>query len=84
MTPSGGDTRTKEVEFDIRRMADGELAAFHDPRTREGAPLAQISYVRLCELAGYEVPRVADVIALTAGTGPRDALALRREAARAG
>jgi glycerophosphoryl diester phosphodiesterase len=60
-------TGAEYVEFDIRRTADGELAAFHDPRTRQGEPLAAISYARLCELAGYEVPRVADVMALIAG-----------------
>jgi glycerophosphoryl diester phosphodiesterase len=60
-------TGAEYVEFDIRKTADGELAAFHDPRTREGEPLARISYARLCELAGYEVPRVADVMALIAG-----------------
>jgi glycerophosphoryl diester phosphodiesterase len=55
------------VEFDIRRTADGELAAYHDARTRQGDPLAAISYSRLCELAGYPVPRVADVMATIAG-----------------
>ena len=46
---------------------DGELAACHDARTRQGEALAAISYARLCELAGYQVPRVADVMALIAG-----------------
>ena len=55
------------VEFDIRRTADGELAAFHDARTSQGDPLAAISYSRLCELAGYPVPRVAEVMATIAG-----------------
>ena len=55
------------VEFDIRRTADGELAAYHDARTRQGDPLAAISYSRLCEQAGYPVPRVADVMATIAG-----------------
>ena len=56
-------TGAEYVEFDIRRTADGELSAFHDARTRQGDPLAAISYSRLCELAGYPVPRVADVMA---------------------
>src|SRR5882724_7023059 len=60
-------TGAEYVEFDIRRTADGELAAFHDPRTRQGDALAAISYSRLCELAGYPVPRVADVMATVAG-----------------
>jgi glycerophosphoryl diester phosphodiesterase len=55
------------VELDIRRTADGELAAFHDACTRQGEALSAISYARLCELAGFEVPRVADVMALIAG-----------------
>jgi glycerophosphoryl diester phosphodiesterase len=55
------------VEFDIRRTADGELAAYHDAHTRQGEPLAAISYSRLCELAGYPVPRLADVMATIAG-----------------
>ena len=61
------ETGAEYVEFDIRRTADGELAAFHDGRTRQGEALAAIRYARLCQLAGYEVPRVADVMALIAG-----------------
>src|ERR1700750_709883 len=55
------------VEFDIRRTADGELAAFHDARTRQGEPLAAISYSRLCELDRYPVLRGADVMTMIAG-----------------
>jgi glycerophosphoryl diester phosphodiesterase len=61
------ETGAEYVEFDIRRTADGELAAFHDGRTSQGDALAAISYSRLCELAGYPVPRVADVMATIAG-----------------
>jgi glycerophosphoryl diester phosphodiesterase len=61
------ETGAEYVEFDIRRTADGELAAYHDQRTRQGEVLAAISYPRLCELAGYRVPRVADVMTLIAG-----------------
>lgn len=61
------ETGAEYVEFDIRRTADGELAAFHDARTSQGDPLAAISYSRLCELAGYPVPRVAEVMATIAG-----------------
>jgi glycerophosphoryl diester phosphodiesterase len=60
-------TGAEYVEFDIRQTADGELAAFHDTRTRHGEMLAGISYARLCEAVGYEVPRVADIMALIAG-----------------
>src|SRR5215472_2337672 len=38
------ETGAEYVEFDIRRTADGELAAFHDPRTRQGEVLAAVSY----------------------------------------
>ena len=61
------ETGAEYVEFDIRRTADGELAVYHDPRTRQGEVLAAIGYPRLCELAGYRVPRVADVMTLIAG-----------------
>ena len=61
------ETGAEYVEFDIRRTADGELAAFHDARTSQGDPLAAISYSRLCELAGYPVPRAAEVMATIAG-----------------
>src|SRR5512142_1552004 len=55
------------VEFDIRRTAYWQLAVLHDARTRRGEALAGLSHARLCELAGYEVPRAADVMALIAG-----------------
>ena len=41
------ETGAEYVEFDIRRTADGELAAFHDPRTSQGELLAGISHPRL-------------------------------------
>ena len=50
------ETGAEYVEFDIRQTADGELAAFHDARTRQGDVLSAISYARLCDVAGYEVP----------------------------
>jgi glycerophosphoryl diester phosphodiesterase len=55
------------VELDIRRTADGALVAFHDPCTAQGDPLAAVSYARLCDLAGYRVPTVADVLATITG-----------------
>ena len=61
------ETGAEYVEFDIRRTADGELAAFHDACTSQGDPLGTISYARLCALAGYPVPRVAEVMATIAG-----------------
>jgi glycerophosphoryl diester phosphodiesterase len=56
------------VELDIRRTADGELVAFHDARTAQGEPLAAVGYPRLCDLAGYQVPTVADVLATITGS----------------
>jgi glycerophosphoryl diester phosphodiesterase len=61
------DTGAEYVEFDIRPTEDGELVVFHDSHTRQGNALAATRYVRLCELAGFEVPRVADVMRLIAG-----------------
>jgi glycerophosphoryl diester phosphodiesterase len=55
------------VELDIRRTADGALVAFHDPRTADGEALSAVGYQRLCDLAGYQVPLVADVLATIKG-----------------
>jgi glycerophosphoryl diester phosphodiesterase len=64
-------TSADYVEFDVRRTADGELVAFHDafhdPGTGQEQPLSALAYPRLCELAGYEVPRVADILAAIKG-----------------
>jgi len=54
------------VEVDVRRTADGTLVAWHRARAR-GRAVASVSYGRLCALAGYEVPRLAAVMALLAG-----------------
>jgi glycerophosphoryl diester phosphodiesterase len=55
------------VEFDVRRTGDGTLVALHEARAGRGRPLASVSYSRLCELAGHEVPRIAEVMRLLAG-----------------
>jgi glycerophosphoryl diester phosphodiesterase len=63
------------VEFDIRRTADGELVAFHnpvssaghDPNSGTGQPLSAVGYEQLCDLEGCEVPKVADVLAVIKG-----------------
>jgi glycerophosphoryl diester phosphodiesterase len=55
------------VEFDVRRTADAELVTFHDARTRQGRLVSQLGYAQLCELVGYQVPKVADVLALIKG-----------------
>ena len=55
------------VELDIRRTADGELVSFHDALTARGEPLSTVGYGQLCDLAGYQVPTVADVLATITG-----------------
>jgi glycerophosphoryl diester phosphodiesterase len=55
------------VEFDIRRTADAELVTFHDSRTSQGRPVSRLGYAQLCDLVGYEVPKVGDVLALIKG-----------------
>jgi glycerophosphoryl diester phosphodiesterase len=60
-------TNADYVEFDVRGTADGELVAFHDPGTGQVQSLSALAYPRLCQLAGYEVPRVADVLAVIKG-----------------
>jgi glycerophosphoryl diester phosphodiesterase len=55
------------VEFDVRRTLDGTLVACHRARAGWGHPVASLSYARLCGLAGFEVPRVVDLIQLLAG-----------------
>lgn len=55
------------VEFDIRTTADGELVVYHDARPPGGEAVADIGHARLSDLAGYDVPRVADVMRLIAG-----------------
>ena len=49
------------VEFDVRRTLDGTLVAFHQARPGWGRAVAAVSYARLCDLAGYEVPRMISV-----------------------
>ncbi len=55
------------VEFDVRRTSDGTLVACHRARAGWGRTVASVSYARLCGIAGYEVPRVAEVMQLLAG-----------------
>jgi Glycerophosphoryl diester phosphodiesterase family len=55
------------VELDIRRTADGELVSFHDALAPGGEPLSAVGHARLCDLAGYLVPTVADVLATIKG-----------------
>jgi len=60
-------TGAEYVEFDVRRTADGELVAYHDAGPAHGEAVADIGYARLRDLAGYDVPRVADVMRMIAG-----------------
>jgi glycerophosphoryl diester phosphodiesterase len=55
------------VELPVRGTADGELVAFPDPRTIQGELVCEVGYAKLCDLAGYAVPRVADVLAVLSG-----------------
>src|SRR5262245_66557655 len=55
------------LEFDVRRTLDGTLVAFHRARPGWGRAVAAVSYARLCDLAGYEVPRMAELMQLLAG-----------------
>jgi glycerophosphoryl diester phosphodiesterase len=59
-------TGAEYVEFDIRRTGDGELVVYHDAHIDQ-TTLAATTHERLCELAGYEVPKVATVMQLIAG-----------------
>ena len=54
------------VEFDVRRTADGTLVSCHPARAR-GRAVAAVSYPQLCRLAGFQVPRMADVLPMLAG-----------------
>jgi glycerophosphoryl diester phosphodiesterase len=55
------------VEFDVRRTSDGALVVFHRARAGWGRVVAALSYARLCRLAGYQVPRMAEVLQLLTG-----------------
>jgi glycerophosphoryl diester phosphodiesterase len=58
------------AELDVRRLVDGTLVVFHDARVRRlGPALPGLRYRELCDLAGYEVPRVPDVLRLIAAGG---------------
>lgn len=54
------------AELDVRQCADGVLVACHSA-PRWLAPVSRLSYLRLCQLAGYEVPRAERLLTLLAG-----------------
>lgn len=55
------------LELDARRTSDGTLVACHRARLTWGRAVARLTYRQLCQLAGYEVPRIAQVLPLLAG-----------------
>ena len=56
------------AEFDIRKTRDGVLVVYHDPHAGEAGPLVRdLPYEQLCDMLGYAVPRVEDVMQLLAG-----------------
>ena len=55
------------VEFDVRRTADGTLVSCHAARPARGRAVTALSYSRLCRLAGYQVPRMTEVLPGLAG-----------------
>jgi glycerophosphoryl diester phosphodiesterase len=59
-------TGVEYVEFDIRRTPDGTLVSCHPARVSRQA-VATVSYDRLCHLAGYRVPRMAEALPMLAG-----------------
>ena len=83
-TSGGVASGADYAEVDIRVTADGELIAAHDPVLPGGYPPAALTYRELRDRAGYDVPRVADVLAVIRGrarghldlkvTGAEDAL----------
>jgi glycerophosphoryl diester phosphodiesterase len=64
------ETAAEYVELDIRRTEDDVLVAHHDRYLTaiKGRPLInRLTYPRLCELAGYRVPQVPELLELIAG-----------------
>ena len=67
-------TGAEYVEFDIRRTSDHALVVYHDAHAGTGAgaggsrrQVSRLEYAELCDLAGYRIPLVADVMQLLAG-----------------
>jgi glycerophosphoryl diester phosphodiesterase len=57
------------AEFDIRKTADNVLVVYHDAHADHTGPLLSIlAYKELCDLLGYAVPRVEEVMGLLAGS----------------
>ena len=61
-------TGAEYAEFDIRKTRDGVLVVYHDQHAGEAGPLVKdLPYERLCDVLGYAVPRVEDIMQLLAG-----------------
>jgi glycerophosphoryl diester phosphodiesterase len=61
-------TGAEYVELDIRRTRDRVLVVYHDARAGQPArPVPELTYAQLCEVSGYPVPRVGEVMAMLAG-----------------
>ena len=62
------DAGAEYVEVDARRTADRRLVCYHRDRPRPlAAPVADLTYDRLCRAARYQVPLLADVLSLLGG-----------------
>ncbi len=62
------ETGAEYVEFDIRRIADGDYVSYHDERVDHvGRPLAELNYKELCKEADYVVPRVSEIMEIIRG-----------------
>lgn len=56
------------VEFDVRKTRDGTLVAFHNAAAgNSGLLVKDLTYHALCEIAGYPVPQVSEVMSMLAG-----------------
>jgi glycerophosphoryl diester phosphodiesterase len=55
------------LEFDVRRTCDGTLVACHRARFGSERGVAQLTHATLCEVAGYEVPKIAELLRLISG-----------------
>jgi glycerophosphoryl diester phosphodiesterase len=54
------------VEFDVRRTADGQLVAFHDP-TVDHVPVGRLTRAEMTERLGFAPALLVEVLELTAG-----------------
>jgi glycerophosphoryl diester phosphodiesterase len=61
-------TGAEYAEFDIRKTRDDVLVVYHDQHAGDSGPLVKdLAYEQLCDMLGYAVPKVEDVMQLLAG-----------------